>query len=94
MDIVQYIYSTGYIPQELGWTILVLIHKGNTDTQGVGLLETLLKVVEAIINIHLQDSIHFHDALHGFHVGKVTGTATMYIKITQELSSVYQFPSS
>ena len=33
------------IPQELGWTVLVLIPKGTTNKFGIGLLETLLKVV-------------------------------------------------
>ena len=33
---------------ELGWKILVLLPKGNTDTQVIGLLETLWTVVEAI----------------------------------------------
>ena len=41
VDIVQHIWSTGEIPQELGWNALVLIPKGSTDTRGIGLLETL-----------------------------------------------------
>ena len=43
-------WCTGEIPQELGWTGLGLITKGNTYTLGIGLLETLWKVVEALIN--------------------------------------------
>ena len=54
VEIVQYMWITKNIPQELGWTILVLISKGNTDTQGIGILETIWKVVEAIVNTRLQ----------------------------------------
>ena len=54
------------IPQGLVWTILVLILKLNTYTWGIGLLETLWKVLEAIINAHLRASIHFHNVTHGF----------------------------
>ena len=50
VDIFQYMWSTGYIPWELGCTILLLIPKGNTDNRGIGLLEKLWKVVKAIIN--------------------------------------------
>ena len=49
VDIAQHMWSTGEIPQELGLTVLVLIPKGTTNTWGIGLLETLLKVVEALI---------------------------------------------
>ena len=41
VDIVQHMWRTGEIPQELGWNILVLIPKAPTDNWGIGLLETL-----------------------------------------------------
>ena len=34
----------------MGWTILVLILKGTTNTRSIILMETLWKVVEALIN--------------------------------------------
>ena len=40
-EIVKYMWRTGDIPQDLGWTVLVLITKGTTYTRGIGLLETL-----------------------------------------------------
>ena len=43
-------WCMGDTPQELGWMIMVLILKGTTDTRGIGLLETLWKVVEALID--------------------------------------------
>ena len=38
VDIVQRMWRTGETPQELGWTVLVLIPKVSNDTWGVGLL--------------------------------------------------------
>ena len=57
IDIVQHMCSTGDFPQELGWTVLVLIPKGTTHTQGIGLLEILWKVVEALIETRLRASL-------------------------------------
>ena len=47
----------GEIPQDLGWTVLVLITKGTTDTTGIRLLDTLWKVVEALIDTCLRASL-------------------------------------
>ena len=40
--------------------ILVLIPKGNIDTWGIGLIELLRKVVEAIIEICLRTNVCIH----------------------------------
>ena len=56
----------GEILQEFGWTILVLIPKGATYTRCIGLLETKWKLVEALIDTYMRESLHFHDVLHGF----------------------------
>ena len=82
----------GDIPQELGWTILVLIPKGNMDTRGIGLLNTLWKVVEALIYTCLRASIQFHEVLHGFQSGRGTGTAIIDLDPAQELASVDHDP--
>ena len=50
VDLLQHMWRTGEIPQELVWMILVLITKETTDTRGIVLLETLWKVVEALID--------------------------------------------
>ena len=50
-------WHMGETPQELGWEILVLIPKGTTDTRGIGLLETLWKVMEALIDTRLCASL-------------------------------------
>ena len=70
-------WRTGEIPQEWGWTILVLISKGIIDTRGTGLLDTLWKVVEALINTRPRASLQIHDVLHGFRYGRGTGADIM-----------------
>ena len=59
-------WHTGEIPQEMGWTVLVLLPKGTTDTRGIGMLETLWKMVEASIDTRLHASPQMHNVLHGF----------------------------
>ena len=76
----------------MGWTILVFIPKVNTDTWGVGLLKTLWKFLEAIIDTYPWSRIQFHDFLHGFCAWRGTGTATMELNIAQYLSSINQYP--
>ena len=66
VEIVQYMCIIGEMRQELGWTILIFIPRGNTDTQGIRLMEMLWNFVEALIDAHLRSIIRFHDVLHGF----------------------------
>ena len=88
VEIVQYMWSTRYIMMELGWTILVFIPKGNTYTRGIGLLETLWKVVETIIDTRLHASIQFHNFLHGLCMGRGMGAETMQLNLAQDLDKV------
>ena len=39
VELVQHMWQMGEIPQELVWTVMVLIPKGTTNTRGIGLLE-------------------------------------------------------
>ena len=82
----------GEILQELGCTILVLITKGTNNTRGIGLLETLWKIVEALIDTRLCASLQMHDFLRRFRAGRGTGTAIMELKPAQELASIDQDP--
>ena len=77
VEIVQHMWIMGEIPQELRWTILVLIPKGTKYTRGIGPLDTIWKVIEALIDTLLCASLQFHNALHGFRYGRGTGTAIM-----------------
>ena len=44
-------------PTDLGWTILVLFPKGNTNIRRIDLLETLWNVIDSIIDAHLRESM-------------------------------------
>ena len=85
-------WQHGEIPTDIVQTILFLILKGNTDTWGIGLLDTLWKVVEAIIDTRLREIISFHDIIHGFHVERGMGTAILELRLAQEMASVDQDP--
>ena len=65
------------------WTIIFLITKENTDTQGIVLLGFLWEMVEAIIDTHLRVSVRLHNVLHGFHSGKGTGASILELNLVQ-----------
>ena len=92
VDIIQDMWKTGGIPQKLGFAVLVIIPKSTTDTHFIGLLETLWKVVEALIYTRIRVSLQFHDVLHEFQAGRGTGTAIMELNLAQELAIVEHDP--
>ena len=85
-------WDTGSIPTELGWNVLLFIPKGNADTQGIGLLEVVWKVGEAVINTRIKSVVKLHNVLRGVFTGRGTGTTIMELKLFQEFSSVDQDP--
>ena len=85
-------WQNGDIPRELWRKILFLISKGNMATRGIGMLVSLWKAVEEIINTHLSESVRLHGVLYGFHAGRGMETAILELKIVQELARVYQYP--
>jgi hypothetical protein len=89
---IQEIFATGAIPTEMTWSILVLIPKASGGTRGIGLLEVMWKVCSAIINKRLQQSITFHEALHGFCKEHGTGTATLDAKLQMQLAHIRGIP--
>ena len=92
LDIAQHMWSMEDTTHELGWTVLVLIPKWTTNTRGIGLIDTLWKVAEAVIYTRLRTSLQLHDVLHWFRDRIGTGKAIMKLDLTQELSSIYQDP--
>ena len=85
VELVQFIWYHVIIPTYMGWTILVLIPKGNADTQGIGILWVLCKVMEAIIDTCIKRAKTLHDVLHGFLEVRGTGTSIMELNIVQYL---------
>ena len=48
--------------------------------------------MEDIIDTHINKAMTFNDVLHGFCVGRVTGTDIMELNISHELTNVDQEP--
>ena len=51
-------------------------------------MEVVWTVVAAIPNRRFTSFITYHDALHGFRSGRVTGTATLEAKLLQQLAAM------
>ena len=66
-------WENGYIHVELVWIVLVLIPKLNADTGGIGLMEVVWKVVEAVMYIRIKTVVQFHNVLHEFFAGRGRG---------------------
>jgi hypothetical protein len=92
VTLVQHAYETGEIPSQVGWTTMVLLPKGSGEYRGIGLLETVWKLLSSIIDARLKAAIHFHDALHGFRASHDTSTAIFEAKLFQQLATVEQVP--
>jgi hypothetical protein len=89
---VKLIFETGHIPEEMTWSVLVLIPKLSGGTRGIGLLDILWKVCLSVINGRLQESIPLHDSLHGFRKGQGTGTASIDAKLQMQLAHIRGIP--
>ena len=85
---IQTAFREGELAEETTWQAVVLIPKGEKDYRGIGLLEVMWKVVAVIINRRFTSSIAYHDALHGFRAGSVTGTATLKAKLLRQLAAM------
>ena len=88
---VQTVWKTGTIPQQMLWMVVVLIPKGKDDYRGIGLLDPIWKAIEVVMDNRLK-CLELHDCLHGFLAGRGTGTAIMEVKLVQQLAYLEQVP--
>ena len=51
-------------------------------------MRSFAKVVASLLKRRLTSAITYHDALHGFRVGRVTGTAAVKAKLLQQTMTV------
>ena len=77
VDIVHTSFGEGHLAEENMWQAVVMIPKGEKEYCGIGLVEVMWKVVAEILNLRLTASITFYEFLHGFWVGRGTGTANL-----------------
>ena len=88
VEITQKAFREGKLGEEATWQTVVLIPKGKREFRGIGLAEVTWKVVAVILHRRLTAGIKFHDALHGFREGCSTGTATLEVKLLQQLAAM------
>ncbi len=82
MRLTQAIWRTGKIPQQLLWIIVVLLPKGGGEYRGIGLLESIWKVLEVVMDRRL-NVIKLHNCLHGF---RSSGTAAIEAKLATQMT--------
>lgn len=63
-----------------------MIPKASGGVRGIGLLETIWKVISIIINMRITKSIRFHKSLHGFRANHGTGTAILEARLNLDVS--------
>ena len=80
VDLIQLAFREVKLAEEATWQALVLLTKVKTEYRFIGLVEVIWKVVAEILNLRLTASVSFHEFLHGFREGRVTGTATLEAK--------------
>ena len=85
VQLVQAVWTHGIIPRQMLWSIVVLMPKGGRDYQGIGLLESIWKVLERIMDRRL-NTIELHDCLHGCRAHRGTCTGVIEAKLAQQLS--------
>ncbi len=67
--LVQHIFLKQEIPTELSCQFLELLPKPDSGVRGIGLLEIVWKIVEALIDTRIKFSVHLHEMIHGFRAG-------------------------
>lgn len=84
LAIVDNAFKFGDLPMALTHSILVVIPKPSGNVRGIGLLETIWKLIKKIIDNRLARGIELHDAIHGFRKRRGCGTAILECRLEQE----------
>ena len=92
IKITQKCFNEGKFPDAFRYGVLVLIPKDEFGgVRGIGLLETLHKLISSIINMRLTKSIKFCEGIHGFRRGRGCYTAIGEAKLKiQEATCNYK----
>ncbi len=89
--LLQAIWTTGTVPTQMTWMIVILLRKGGGNYCGIGLLNLIWKVVEKVMVARFS-VIELHDCLHGGLPKRGTWTAIMEVKLQQQLAWAEQEP--
>jgi hypothetical protein len=91
--LIRHIWDTGNIPQQMLFTIVALIPKGNSgDYRGIVLLEVIWKVIERVLDEKIS-TIPLHDTLHGFRAKRGCGTGIVEARLSQQLAFLKRTPA-
>ena len=92
IQLMGHIWETKEIPRQMLWVTKVLIPKGNSgDYRGIGLLKPIWKLIEKVLDTRLE-KLECHDCLYSFLAGRWTGTASLEVKLVQQLAYLEQVP--
>ena len=91
LKLIEQLWETGCIPQQMLWMVIVLLPKGGGDYRGVGLLDPIWKVVEVVMDNRLK-VLDYHDCILGFLAWQGTETAPTEVKLAQQLAYIEQVP--
>jgi hypothetical protein len=81
VQLVEHCFTQQEVPKMACFSTLVLIPKADGGVQGIGLLESVWKVVSMIIKNRMAVSISFDITLHGFQAHRGTGTAILEARL-------------
>ena len=65
--------------------MVVIIHKGNGDFRGIGIIKVLGKELLGVITWRIGAEVQFHNVLHGFLAGWGMGTASLEAKLLRQI---------
>ena len=88
VEIVQKCIGEGEIPKAFTFGVLVIIPKDDKGgVRGIGLLETMHKLVSQVINMRMNSTIKFCESVHGFRRNRGTFTAIGEAKIKMQMAA-------
>jgi hypothetical protein len=90
-ELAQSSWEHGCIPEQMTWTVIVLLPKSGGGHRGISQLEPCWKVMESVL-VQQLSAIQCHDSLLGGINKKGTGTATIEVKLAQQLALLDQEP--
>ena len=88
VDIIQTALGERRLKEEDTCQAVVIFPKGGQYYRCICSVEVMWKVLAAILNRLLIDSITFHEFLHVFRAGSGTGNATIEAKLIQPLAAL------
>ena len=71
---------------------MIIMLKGKVEFRDIGLAEVIWKLFNFTIKNRLHSATTLNDALHGLRQGWGNGTATLEVKLAQNITGIYHDP--